>query len=96
MGGQVDRSRGNAVLRACGCAAAGLFLIAGCTADGSPKDGAASRTPAASGTPSGPSGAGAGTAAAPSGGSGSELVPELDESKQPNTVAEGRPPPRAR
>ncbi|WP_053703744.1 hypothetical protein [Streptomyces sp. WM6368] len=90
MGGQVDRSRGNAVLRACGCAAAGLFLIAGCTADGSPKDGAASRTPAASGTPSGPSGAGAGTAAAASGGSGSELVPELDESKQPKTVAEAR------
>ncbi|CAM5578394.1 hypothetical protein [Streptomyces avidinii] len=70
---------------------AGLFLIAGCTADGSPKNGAAtSRTPAASGTTSSPGGAGASTPAATAGGSGSELVPELDESKQPKTVAEAR------
>ncbi|MFI1647389.1 hypothetical protein ACH4XT_10685 [Streptomyces avidinii] len=90
MGGLVDHSRGNAVLRACGCAVAGLFFIAGCTADGSPKNGAASRTPAASGTPSSSGGAAASTPAATAGGSASELVPELDESKQPKTVAEAR------
>ncbi|WP_405526188.1 hypothetical protein OG592_01855 [Streptomyces avidinii] len=90
MGGLVDHSRGNAVLRACGCAVAGLFLIAGCTADGSPKNGAASRTPAASGTPSSSGGAAASTPAATAGGSASELVPELDESKQPKTAAEAR------
>ncbi|MER6254772.1 hypothetical protein ABT224_25795 [Streptomyces sp. NPDC001584] len=60
MGGLVGQSRGKAVLRACGCAVAGLFLIAGCTADGTPKGGTASGTPGTSATPSGTGGPGTG------------------------------------
>ncbi|MFJ7589285.1 hypothetical protein ACIQZO_18275 [Streptomyces sp. NPDC097617] len=87
MGGLVDRSRGNAVLRACGCALAGLFLIAGCTADGTPKGGAASSPP---GTPSGTGSPGASPPAAEPSGSTLLPMPALDESKQPRTVAEAR------
>ncbi len=93
------RRRRNVALRAYGCAVAGLFFIVGCTADGAAKDGAEQsgaaksatpgRTPAApSGTGSPGSGSpGAGTPAAPS---GEPLVPQLDEAKQPKTVAEAR------
>ncbi|MFJ3965569.1 hypothetical protein [Streptomyces sp. NPDC090036] len=89
MGGLVGHNRGSTVLRACGCAVAGLFLIAGCADDGTPKGGAASRTPAMAGTPSGTGGSGAGTPA-PTGSPAAPLVPELDESKQPKTAAEAR------
>ncbi|MFG2987799.1 hypothetical protein ACGFZK_00485 [Streptomyces sp. NPDC048257] len=91
MGGLVKRNRGNAALRACGCAVVGLFLIAGCSADGTPKGGAASRTPAAPpGTGGSTAGPGSTAASTPTGGTGFPLVPELDESKQPKTVAEAR------
>ncbi|MGW6984822.1 hypothetical protein ACWGE1_36115 [Streptomyces sp. NPDC054932] len=89
------RNRGNAGLRACGCAVVGLFLIAGCAGEDTPKDGAAGRTPAVSGTPSdtgspGPGGTGSSAPAAASGSPGSDLVAQLDESKQPKTAAEAR------
>ncbi|MEU7725609.1 hypothetical protein AB0B78_10215 [Streptomyces sp. NPDC040724] len=97
MGGPETRRRRSA-LHACGCAAAGLFLLLGCTADGTAKGGAATsdapgRTPAASSpAPGGPApgGSGASTPAAPPSSSGFPLVPELDESKQPKTAAEAR------
>ncbi|MCM9077024.1 hypothetical protein OG304_33565 [Streptomyces sp. NBC_00160] len=99
MGGLVGQSRGKSVLRACGCAVAGLFLIAGCTADGTPKGGAATGTPGASatapGTPSGTGGAGAGSSGAstPTAAPGTPVpipMPALDDSKQPKTAAEAR------
>ncbi|WP_314247198.1 hypothetical protein [Streptomyces sp. DSM 40907] len=101
MGGLVGQSRGKAVLRACGCAVAGLFLIAGCTADGTPKGGGASGTPGTSATPSGtgdpgtggagPGSTGAsGTPAARPSSSASIPMPPVDESKQPKTAAEAR------
>ncbi|MFD9366336.1 hypothetical protein ACFWA6_01330 [Streptomyces sp. NPDC060020] len=89
--------RRRSALRAYGCAAAGLFLLVGCTADGTPKGGAATtdaatRTPAASPATGGPApgGSGASTPAASPGGTANPLVPPLDESKQPRTVAEAR------
>ncbi|MFB7252755.1 hypothetical protein [Streptomyces nojiriensis] len=64
-------SRGKAVLRACGCAVAGLFLIAGCTADGTPKGGAASGIPGTSASPSGTGGSGTGSSGTGDSGTGS-------------------------
>ncbi|MER6450090.1 hypothetical protein [Streptomyces venezuelae] len=90
----MGQSRGKAVLRACGCAVAGLVLVAGCAADGTPKGGAASGTPGASaasgtGTP-GTGGTGASTPAAPPGSAVPIPMPPVDESKQPKTAAEAR------
>ncbi|MCX4808332.1 hypothetical protein OG594_43260 [Streptomyces sp. NBC_01214] len=95
MGGLVGESKGKAVLRACGCAVAGLFLIAGCTADGTSKGGAASGSPGTSATPSGTgaSGTGGTGASAPAAGPSSSArvaMPPVDESKQPKTAAEAR------
>ncbi|MFE5557026.1 hypothetical protein [Streptomyces sp. NPDC056544] len=95
MGGLVGESKGKAVLRACGCAVAGLFLIAGCTADGTSKGGAASGSPGTSATPSGTgaSGTGGAGASAPAAGPSSSArvaMPPVDESKQPKTAAEAR------
>ncbi|MFD9517545.1 hypothetical protein [Streptomyces sp. NPDC059979] len=91
------RRRRNVALRAYGCAVAGLFFIVGCTADGPAKGGAAKDGPAKGGTatatppaPSGTGSPGAGTPAAPPPTSGEPLVPEVDEAKQPKTVAEAR------
>ncbi|MFI8388996.1 hypothetical protein [Streptomyces sp. NPDC085540] len=95
MGGLVGEGKGKAVLRACGCAVAGLFLIAGCTTDGTPKGGAASGSPGTSATPSGTgaSGTGGNGASAPAAGPSSSArvaMPPVDESKQPKTAAEAR------
>ncbi|MFD7916961.1 hypothetical protein ACFV30_40855 [Streptomyces sp. NPDC059752] len=95
MGGPVGESKRKAVLRACGCAVAGLFLIAGCAADGSSKGGAASGTPGTSATPSdtgasGTSGTGASAPAARPSSSPPIPMPPVDESKQPKTAAEAR------
>ncbi|MFJ6482383.1 MULTISPECIES: hypothetical protein [unclassified Streptomyces] len=90
----MGESRGKAVLRACGCAVAGLFLIAGCTADSTSKGGAASGTPgtsaAPSDTPSGTGSPGASTPAARPSSSARIPMPPVDESKQPKTAAEAR------
>ncbi|MET9693691.1 hypothetical protein ABZY81_35565 [Streptomyces sp. NPDC006514] len=95
MGGLVGESKGKAVLRACGCAVAGLFLIAGCTVDGTSKGAAASGSPGTSATPSGTGASGTrGTgASAPAAGPSSSArvaMPPVDESKQPKTAAEAR------
>ncbi|MFE1809385.1 hypothetical protein [Streptomyces sp. NPDC059533] len=85
---------GGSALRACGCAAAGLLVLTGCSAGGGAKSGADERTPtatattatagAASGSP------GASAAPAPTKPAAAPLVPEVDESKQPRTAAEAR------
>ncbi|MGW7455301.1 hypothetical protein [Streptomyces sp. NPDC054787] len=97
MGGSVTYSRGFA-LRARGCVLAGLFLLAGCSGEDATKAAGPSRTPAAAPSPSGtasPGTAGPGTPSpGTAGGTASSpaapLVPPLDESKQPKTVAEAR------
>ncbi|MFE9929252.1 hypothetical protein [Streptomyces sp. NPDC005533] len=88
MGGPATRRRSSA-LRAYGCAAAGLFLLVGCTADGSAKGGAAATTDAAARTPAASPGAST-PGAGPADSTANPLVPPLDESKQPKTVAEAR------
>ncbi|MGZ9935685.1 hypothetical protein ACXNSR_38065 [Streptomyces sp. NC-S4] len=85
----MGENRGKAVLRACGCAVAGLFLVAGCAADGTSKDGAASGTPGASAT-QGTGSPGASTPAARPSGAVPIPMPPVDESKQPRTAAEAR------
>ncbi|MFF3090377.1 hypothetical protein ACFVRB_35860 [Streptomyces nojiriensis] len=101
----MGESRGKAVLRVCGCAVAGLFLVAGCAADGTPKGGAASGTPGTSAPPSGTGSSGAGSSGTGSPGAGGTgasspaarpsgsariAMPPVDESKQPKTAAEAR------
>ncbi|MBT2458060.1 hypothetical protein [Streptomyces sp. ISL-86] len=75
------------MLRAGGCVAAGILVLAGCSTGGAAHGGASS-TPRASGSPgvqaATPSASGAPTASA------APLVPELDESKQPKNAAEAR------
>ncbi|MFB6614223.1 hypothetical protein ACIGFK_20370 [Streptomyces sp. NPDC085524] len=82
--------RGSA-LRACGCAAAGLLVLAGCSAGGGAKSGAGGHTPAATTAPASGS---ASTTAAPAptkpAAPAAPLVPAVDESKQPRTAAEAR------
>ncbi|MFJ9767253.1 hypothetical protein ACIRUY_25870 [Streptomyces erythrochromogenes] len=83
-------TRRHVALRAYGCAAAGLFFMAGaagCTADGTAKGTATNRAPAASSAQPTPAAAPSASATAPSAVS---LVPELDESKQPKTPAAAR------
>ncbi|MFJ8014292.1 hypothetical protein [Streptomyces sp. NPDC096339] len=81
--------RGGSALRACGCAAAGLLVLAGCSTGGGGKRAAGEHTPAATaGTASG-SPSGTTTSAKPTA-PPAPLVPELDESKQPRTAAEAR------
>ncbi|MFK0016451.1 hypothetical protein [Streptomyces sp. NPDC091027] len=83
MGGPETRGR-SIGLRACGCAAAGLLLLGGCTSgEGTEEGKAAGRTTAASPTPPTP----AAVAPSPTG-TVLSLVPALDESKQPRTPAE--------
>lgn len=96
----MGESKRKAVLRACGCAVAALFLIAGCTADGTSKGGAPSGSQGTSGTPSGTGasdagspgtgGSGASSPAARPSGSARIPMPPVDESKQPKTAAEAR------
>lgn len=81
--------RGGSALRACGCAAAGLLVLAGCSTGGGTKSGADGHTPAA--TAGAASGSPGGSAApAPKQPAAAPLVPELDEAKQPRTAAEAR------
>ncbi|OKK17339.1 hypothetical protein AMK16_21010 [Streptomyces sp. CB00455] len=82
--------RGSA-LRTCGCVAAGLLVLAGCSGAGGGGGGGGGAARAAKG---GASAAASGTAAAaapaaPSP-SAAPLVPELDETKQPRTRDEAR------
>ncbi|MFH9795486.1 hypothetical protein [Streptomyces virginiae] len=85
-------TRRDVALRACGCAATGLFIMvmAGCTAGGTAEGEATSRAPAASAASSASPAPPATTAAPSPGASAVSLVPELDESKQPKTAAEAR------
>ncbi|MGW6784727.1 hypothetical protein [Streptomyces sp. NPDC054987] len=89
-------TRRDVALRACGCAAAGLFFTAmvGCTADRGAEGGAGgSHTPAASPAPPVSSAAPpspTSTAPPAPGATAVSLVPDLDESKQPKTAAEAQ------
>ncbi|MCB5182729.1 hypothetical protein [Streptomyces antimicrobicus] len=102
MGGPPDHRR-HVALRACGCALAGLLLLAGCSSGGAAGGTAGGKTdgsgPSGSaGTPGAPRGAGgsappvlpAGTAGPGPSRTGPSLVPELDEAKLPRTAAEAR------
>lgn len=72
---------------------AGLFVLAGCSDGGTTKSGASGASggsPTATPGTSAPSGSGSPAAATPAPGASEPIVPELDESKQPRTVAEAR------
>jgi hypothetical protein len=74
------------VLRGCGCALAGLLVLAGCSSGGTTKNGQGSAAPSTATPVTG----GSGSASAPPPGTPEGLVPVLDESKQPRTAAEAR------
>ncbi|WP_329389203.1 hypothetical protein OG625_35535 [Streptomyces sp. NBC_01351] len=80
--------RRSSALRAYGCVAAGLLVLAGCSNGGGGKNGAGERIPA--GAASGTASAAATPAPASSGTPTAPLIPELDESKQPRTAADAR------
>ncbi|MET7532638.1 hypothetical protein [Streptomyces goshikiensis] len=75
-------------LRVGGCVAAGLLVLAGCSAGGGDARDGAGASPSAS--PSAGSGAAAAPVPGTTGASGVPLVPELDEAKQPKDAAGAR------
>ncbi|MCX4545571.1 hypothetical protein [Streptomyces sp. NBC_01565] len=85
MGG-LGRYTERFALRVGSCVAAGLLVLAGCSAGG----GAARDGAAGSPSPSGGSASAAAPAPGTTGASGVPLVPELDEAKQPKDAAGAR------